>query len=300
MGCNLGVTVINGYEAWLDHGFKLIEILSELYVIESVILDLLELGWPCRRRRRISLLFHKRHVVVRVQKWSEELVRSCCRTLAITFAEFLLSGPAEHEAELQWAESRQATIGTLPEYALDHAVQTNRWKAAVTVQEYKHLRAYQKMAPKCCYQLQQDPAFTPNKSCTRALQCQIKNQSMVWCDVVHRWLMPFELLLLQGFPVYPQARLYGETTPWDGPCAERNTSRTIEQSGNSMPVPLIGLAMIYCLGMTDVAAVSSTSSSCVAEPGLESPSATVVIPDPDARNLNKRVAKRLRKSLSLG
>mgnify|MGYP003335179981 CR=1 FL=1 len=45
----------------------------------------------------------------------------------------------------------------------------------------------------------------------------------------------------------------GEVTPFDVPRRGRDSARVIEQAGNSMPVPLIAVALLYCWGITDVA-----------------------------------------------
>ena len=85
----------------------------------------------------------------------------------------------------------------------------------------------------------------------------------MFSDCLNRWLMPRELLALQGYPIFQQCKPHGERTSFDMQCREslglsaRRDDRMIEQSGNAMPVPLIGAAILWAWSFTSAGASSS-------------------------------------------
>ena len=73
---------------------------EDIYIIMSCVLDLMLLGWPCRRRRRITVMVHKLHVAPSFPHWCDDLISPCHRTLEITFLELLLGSEDEQDSEV--------------------------------------------------------------------------------------------------------------------------------------------------------------------------------------------------------
>ena len=70
-----------------------------------------------------------------------------------------------------------------------------------------------------------------------------------------RWMSCRELLALQGFPVYAEVKPGGSRCSFDfvrpATLKPRDAARVIEQSGNSMPVPLINIHTLWAFAFTD-------------------------------------------------
>ena len=85
---------------------------------------------------------------------------------------------------------------------------------------------------------------------------RIKNMGLVWSFIHYRLLHPLEILGLMGFPTFSQLAPFGETCTFRSSRESHalSTSRTRRsmcgQAGNSMYVPLAGIALLfYCLGV---------------------------------------------------
>eukprot|EP00959_Pyramimonas_sp_CCMP1952_P421289 8825387-Pyramimonas_sp.AAC.1 len=74
---------------------------------------------------------------------------------------------------------------------------------------------------------------------------------MLYSPEIKRWLIPKELLLLQGFPVTAAAKQRGEHSCYDEPrdTFPRERARVAHQAGNAMPVPMAGLSLLWSLAI---------------------------------------------------
>ncbi len=234
--------------------------LGSCYIIMSVLVDMHAHGFPIRRRRRITLMVHRSLVTHRVSpmiRWSKEWVSHLKRRCAISFHVFLLAPDSEITEFQSWAASRVSrggdpSVGTLDRFKTNADVQPYPAVQAINQSELTRLRKYRRRWPSLtfsrAYALWQEPHGAPCVSQPRVFQCQTRKQGIVFLDLLNRYVMPSEFLTLQGFPVPACTKLFNETTSFDMPLAARDPRQTIEQSGNSMPVPVIGMSIIYaCL-----------------------------------------------------
>ena len=159
--------------------------------------------------------------------------------------------------------------------------------------------------------LGQNPRKVPNCSSRSSLQCQIKNQGIVFSDVHDRWLVPREFIALQGFPTYPATKnpIVPEPCSFDrlrqtipDPCGRgflspRNRARIVEQAGNSMPISLIALPIFWALSHTNVCRPASLQRPLATE--CSSSHASHPAMPPVSSETNPRIKRRLQKALSL-
>ena len=238
-------------------------LLGSVYVVCSLIIDLVQLGFPCRRKRRITILIHRQCVADTISPWTDSLVARCHRRLNLCFRSLLISTQEEQQAELDWAQTRKDLVGNDKKIkdALD--VQASPFVQALTTWELQNLRHSRRRYPRCAYMLGQDAVVFGNHSGLNELQCLIKNVGLLFSDLDNRWLVPKELIAFQRFPCYPSLKsaVFPERCGFDAPrelchgLGPRDRARTGEQAGNSMPVPLIAVAIIYSLGFTNIASV---------------------------------------------
>ena len=119
-----------------------------------------------------------------------------------------------------------------------------------------------------------------------------------------RWLSPLEMLSLQCFPVFKECAVNAEECSFRIPRSGRSGRRLLEQSGNSMPVALISLPLLWAFTQTPLAKCSrpqtslslcpfsvSSASSASAVNELENEEQPQPIELPSAATL-KRVLKR--------
>ena len=117
--------------------------------------------------------------------------------------------------------------------------------------------------------------FAPNRSDRLAMLCEIGNQRLIFSDLDDRWLVPNELLVLQGWPIYKQLKdVIDIACCFDSPRAGRNPARVLEQAGNSIPRPLMTLALLYCLWETDLGRGVTNSSNSQASASESAPALT--------------------------
>ena len=242
--------------------------LGSAYVIMSLIISLHELGWPSRRDRRITVMVRKDKVVVKIP-WSVQLVKRAHRLCDIGFTDFMVASQSEIDDEQQWAAQRgknknaEKRAGEHEDYMHAPDVAGHPSVAALHPKEVQHLREYRRRWPNCAYSLVQDPVagFGMKSPSPKVFMTQIKNQGLVFVDSRDRWLCPSELLALQGFAVYGAMKTYGEPTTLNSTISLRKRSELIEQSGNTMPVPLICVPIIYSLIFTFLADPDPLASS---------------------------------------
>eukprot|EP00959_Pyramimonas_sp_CCMP1952_P467396 9491536-Pyramimonas_sp.AAC.1 len=81
----------------------------------------------------------------------------------------------------------------------------------------------------------------------RQMMTVIRNVDTLWSVRHKRWVMPHEMLLFQGFAV--RFKAHGERVSFDASRPHwlpRRTGRSIlQQTGNSMHVHVIGLALLW-------------------------------------------------------
>ena len=135
--------------------------------------------------------------------------------------------------------------------------------------------------------------------------------TMNWVDPLMRIQCPSEFLALQGFPVYPFTKPFGEPCSFEGRIGGRDGRRVVEQAGNSMPIPMVGLAVMYawtvCLlsdhvDLSSVCESSGSHSSSFSSSADACASASAHLPsEPSAaprllRSIFDEDAKRLKRS----
>ena len=203
--------------------------------------------------------------------WSVAVTSAASLKTTLTCRDFLLATPEEIAEELAWASTREDLVRDS-----EHADQEDvRGRAAInvlTVTELRWLREYRARWPRAIYMLSQSPFKMPNHSTTVVMQCQTASQTMLFSDEQGRWLTAFEMLSLQGFPVYPELSPSGARSSFAYSrearhLQPRNSARMVEQSGNSMPIPLISVPILWGLLFT-----SAGRPSAIERP-LSSPSA---------------------------
>ena len=89
---------------------------------------------------------------------------------------------------------------------------------------------------------------------------------------------------MQGFPVHPAVKIYGESSSFDRHLEKRCAARTVEASGNSMPVPLMAITCLYSYlvvlsqSILDNAPATSPGASVKSIKAIASPSVSVAAP----------------------
>ena len=166
----------------------------------------------------------------------------------------MLASPTEIAEWKTWQARRELLVGDSEEAHADD-VKSRPFTTCLTVVELGYLRGNRATWPECAYMLSQNPRDVPCHSDTRFMMCQTKSQTLVWSDVGDRAIHPKGLLALQGFPVYDDSRPTGCQSSLDfsreaSGLPRRELHRLSEASGNSMPVPLIMIPLIWALGRT--------------------------------------------------
>ena len=237
----------------------LFALLGSLYVIQSLQVELTAHGFPIRRRRRLTLLVHRRLItaqLTRIQRWSCDFIALFKRVCRISYHQFLLASESELARELHWAQTRPLRGGpplakSIKRFANAVDVLGHRFVEALNESELLRLRTYRRKWPSTTfsrsYALHQESSVggCPSFSAPRTASCQTTKQGIQFIDLLDRWIAPKEFLLLQGFQCYPEAKVNGEHCFTDEHLASRNDRRTVEQSGNSMPVPVMTITVIY-------------------------------------------------------
>ena len=157
----------------------LIDMLGDLYNIESVVMEFSELGYPIRRCRRITLLWLK-SVTVHTP-WSHEFVARCHRSCRISYLDLMIARPYELEAEYEWAATRKNIVQESDQRDADD-VRGHIAMGYLTLTELKWYREYHRGWPNCAYMMSQDPIAMPNVSQVSVMQCQTCNQGMIFAD----------------------------------------------------------------------------------------------------------------------
>ena len=93
----------------------LVQLLGDMYLIFSVLCELMRLGIPCRRKRRITILVHKHRARATVP-WDYKCIELCERHCALTFKNFMLSRQDEFQNQLNWAGVYKRDLAKDSEY----------------------------------------------------------------------------------------------------------------------------------------------------------------------------------------
>ena len=163
--------------------------------------------------------------------------------------EFMLASDAELDEEFDWAISRE---GSCFKRGID---KFGEFAAALTKFEKKNQADYPRMFPDVTIALLEQCPDT-HKQCSSSdhtTMTIIKGLGMAWSYRRSRWLTPFEVLALMGFPSYRALRAYGGTCSFsiereDVGLKPRRRRAIVSQAGNSMFVPIAGMSLLYvCL-----------------------------------------------------
>ena len=184
--------------------------LLPFYFVMTVILDLVNHGFPVRRRLRLTLCVHRSVIasgLTPMVRWSSAWVSQFKRQCLLSFHAFLDSDSDDESREhKRWARSRESRGGdvavhktkfaTCPDVHPFTAVQ------ALNPSELRRLRHYRTRWPSCvfsrAYVLGQDSDGCPTVSGSRTFQCQTRKQGIVFLDLLNRFVKPSEFLLMQG------------------------------------------------------------------------------------------------------
>ena len=246
--------------------------LGDIYLVETLLLNVEELGLPEVRIRRITILLLKEGVQ-RSRPWNDAFVQPVFRDCHLHFSAIMLASPEEIRRDIAQAARRESTVGKSV-HAADKDCRGHPAIQDLSCTELKLLRTYRRIAPGCVYMMSQDPVKMPNFSSPFRLQTQTHSQGMMLVDRAHRWLLGSELLALQGFPMFPAMRLPRTLCSFDVDrvsigLSARDSSTMIQQSGNSMPIPLIAVPLWYVLGFTSVGSSSAEQSVQPPRPSAE-------------------------------
>ena len=259
---------------------------GDMFIIMSLVVDLMSLGFPCRRRRRLSLLMSKKNVPLPSPRWDLNFVAKFYRNLTrITFRHFLLASQEEQDEELaRMVKPKKNSSHNRTKLARSNAtmmrsddVRKHRFVQIMTEWEVRNLRSYRRQFPGCAYMISQDAVAAPNRSDRIFMLCQTMGQFMVFSDLDHRWLLWREFLVFQGWPLYDALKpdwLNDFICGFDVPRPGRDPVRVVEQSGNSIPLPILSIVWLYTFVCADICANGSTSSTAMSSTAAVAPSSS--------------------------
>ena len=224
------------------------DLFGATHVIQTAIVDSARVGQACDRRRRLTWMVSKKHVCERLQ-WPE-FEKRFRRHCAIDWSAYFIAGKHELEKELEWAKQRPS-LKKPPSRRLSRSP----FEAALNNMEWDFLTKYKDMHKGCdlVVMLNQNPDKHAHTSAgKRTLPTLIKNTHMLYSTRHHRWLTPYELLVVQNFPVYDFLSQHGETCSFNRAretlrLSPRRRSVICEQAGNSMNVNVMGIALLWWL-----------------------------------------------------
>ena len=155
--------------------------------------------------------------------------------------------------------------------------------------------------PKCAYMISQDADAAPNRSDLKFFMCQTRGQDIVFVDEADRWLFWKEFLVFQGYPMYPQLQsCHAIETSFHKERVGREPAHVIEQSGNSIPLPMIMLALVYVLHHTEACSGprSRQSSPATSTPDVIS-TVSMSVPSSSSSSTGSKRRRTLRSALSV-
>ncbi len=201
---------------------------------------------------------------------------SCRRVCRYSWQDFLCASAADIEKSLRWAENRTKSMVHLSGDALRAALEyeCSLWDAdvdevlAVALEsrqtrslnpaECRRLTEYKALCKSKGHSLSnlvayvgQEPGPHPQMSFGPCMHTLIKSSSIVWADgEACRPMDPVEMLCCQGFVSHTSLGDGFMTSSFlrDRP---RDRKAVISQAGNSMPVPMVGIALLYAVIAVD-------------------------------------------------
>jgi len=243
---------------------------GDLYLVLewcSVVLSLCEHGQANDRVRRISILFHKRCIVVDVRHsfpihWKDFVVEAR-RTCSFDWtAYFRATEEVEHDreellAEIAWALDRRSMKGMsdLEKASRCHFVLNSKFDEALNNTELAWRDEYlRQLGAYSVCSLGQDPFARPCSNWgARSLHTIIRKPELMYSHIHHRWLTPQELALVHNLPMAPRDFTFlhfgAETSfsrdreAYNFPPRRRNDLKC--QIGNGMGLCCLGIAWSY-------------------------------------------------------
>ena len=198
--------------------------LGHLYIVVSELLDVLNLGWPVSRLRRLTVLI-RRDLMVDIIVPFDVFLHSCRRMCRISFLSFVRALESEITSEVLWAESRTGSLSKVSDEDLKGELQgecdawgadidvvialakLSRWTRSLIAAEVRRLHQYMLLALRkggrnalsllVCH-LGQETNKHPQFSVTAHMNTVISHSCLVWVHQIGRWFTPNELLLTQG------------------------------------------------------------------------------------------------------
>ena len=235
-------------------------ILSDKYLIETLVVCSSEYGQPTECKRRLTWMRHKQGIVEQVA-WP--LFAPCFRRACeLDWCTYL------------WASSDEVTAAKRKAWArLHHTTEDEApfdppAEECLTSMEAFHLQGYKELfgSSQCVVALNQNPREHPQHNAIRSgahgqkkwtskqcLQTVIKNAGTMWSLKHGRWILPDELVTTQCFPPPGSGIAYmGAMSCYDmdreaagfGP---RLNHWVVAQVGNGMNVNVIGIGILHVL-----------------------------------------------------
>ena len=235
----------------------LIELLGDLYLVQSLVINSACLGQYAERPRRYTVLMHRRLFLQQLAgpliNWDEQFVHKFWRTLeATSWRElFTIGSEDEIKAELRWAAARPDSFARSAPVDLDDpSVQFER---VLIPNELRRLERYIEMGPVGVCSLQQDPDTRISCNHNRAtVHCMIKKNFPTFSVEHHRWMTPLETIATNTVVVNASLSVFGETSSWmrtreSFGLPARKRHAMFEQVGDGMSLPCVGLPMLWFL-----------------------------------------------------
>ena len=250
----------------------LVAALGNSYIIFSHVSNFADLGFAVTRVRRLTICVRKYLYLKVTFSWSD-FVNSCRRVTRYSWHDFLRASPEEIEESVRWAENRKESMARLDLDALRVAIaeecdghtDADVDRVLAVALETRHTRS---LIPSECRRLLkcrdmcmakrgtlehlvcyvgQEPGAHNQMSFAEVMLTIVRSGSICWADGnVRRALTAKELLSCQGFISYPSLATGPMTSDFLRPRL-RNRRQLLLQAGNSMPVPLVGLALMYSI-----------------------------------------------------
>ena len=251
-------------EAWIIHenvkkfSMQLMELLlGDMYIIQSVVLDVHSLGFPAERIRRFTILRHKRTVIVSPEgPEGRHPVFDCLQTFFDLFKRpseahwgiYFVAGDDELQAEIDYASRRPTS-----RWHVEGLENISDFEKALNHMEHNFLDGYKQICPDGVAALEQNPF--ENKTCNTgkdSLMTLTAQGGVLWSMQHNRWLTPLEALQVMNFPVYDSPSNFGagcsfrlRREDFGFPPRALRTMRS--QAGNSFNLAIVGICIFYCL-----------------------------------------------------
>ena len=237
----------------------LLEMLSDLYEIQSCVIDPPTLGWPVQRKRQYIIGRHRTKTIPFHMRFTDFISLLYCKPRCgvggsvPAWDAFFVAKPAELSSELRWAAGRPSSMARNEE--VPGPDDFDAFASCLASGERKFLDGFEAIVRNRCYSLTQNPLVTATYSAHDHLHTLIKNAGVIWSDFHKRWLTPNEALLVQGFPIFTSLSYGMAMTSFaeaDGDITDKHNatvSRTskIGMAGNAMHLECVGAAMMYVI-----------------------------------------------------